>query len=137
MSTTRQEHATLAYYQPSPVRGQLEPYEPQSRPGWRYLQCTDTPNELKVLLPPKTALLYSQLLQLEVSQLAMGRNADWDRILHIRHLKDRMIRKCQRLSRTAHTPGTTPAAFRIVHAPPDFRLKEMERWLRDQVSRRK
>ena len=31
-----------------------------------------------------------------------------------------------------HTPGTVPAAFRIVHAPPDFRLKEMERWLRDQ-----
>jgi hypothetical protein len=48
MSSTRQEHATLAYYEPSPVRGQLEPYEPQSRAGWRYLQCTDTPNELKV-----------------------------------------------------------------------------------------
>ena len=94
-------------------------------------------SSVQVLLPPKTALLYSQLLQLEVSQLAMGRNADWDRILHIRHLKDRMIRKCQRLSRTAHTPGTIPAAFRIVHAPPDFRLKEMERWLRDHVSRRK
>jgi hypothetical protein len=43
-----------------------------------------------------------------------------------------MIRKCQRLSRMTHTPGTAPAAFRIVHAPPDFRLKEMERWLRDQ-----
>jgi hypothetical protein len=89
------------------------------------------------LLPPKTALLYSQLLQLEVSELGRGRNADWDRILHIRHLKDRMIRKCQRLSRTAHTPGNVPAAFRIVHAPPDFRLKEMERWLRDQEPRRK
>lgn len=48
-----------------------------------------------------------------------------------------MIRKCQRLSRMAHTPGTVPAAFRIVHAPPDFRLKEMERWLRDQEPRRK
>jgi hypothetical protein len=89
------------------------------------------------LLPPKTALLYSQLLQLEVSELGKVRDADWDRILHIRHLKDRMIRKCQRLSRTAHTPGTVPAAFRIVHAPPDFRLKEMERWLRDQDPRRK
>ncbi|KAI0257102.1 hypothetical protein BJV78DRAFT_1160278 [Lactifluus subvellereus] len=137
MSSAHHDHATLAYYQPSPVRGQLEPYEPQSRAGWRYLQCTDTPNELKVLLPPKTALLYSQLLQLEVSELGRGRNADWDRILHIRHLKDRMIRKCQRLSRMAHTPGTVPAAFRIVHAPPDFRLKEMERWLRDQEPRRK
>ncbi|KAF8506662.1 hypothetical protein F5888DRAFT_1797915 [Russula emetica] len=132
MSSAPHEHASLSYFQTSPVRGQLEPYEPQSRAGWRYLQCTDTPNELKVLLPPKTALLYSQLLQYESSELARGRTADWDRVLHIRHLKDRMIRKCQRLSRMTHTPGTAPAAFRIVHAPPDFRLKEMERWLRDQ-----
>lgn len=83
-------------------------------------------------MPPKTALLYSQLLQYESSELAKGRTADWDRVLHIRHLKDRMIRKCQRLSRMTNTPGTVPNAFRIVHAPPDFRLKEMERWLRDQ-----
>ena len=48
-----------------------------------------------------------------------------------------MIRKCQRLSRMAHTPGTAPTAFRIVHAPADFRLKEMERWLRDQEPRTK
>ena len=83
-------------------------------------------------MPPKTSLLYSQLLQYESSELARGRAADWDRVLHIRHLKDRMIRKCQRLSRMTNSPGTIPAAFRIVHAPPDFRLKEMERWLRDQ-----
>lgn len=81
--------------------------------------------------------MYSQLLQYEASELERGRGADWDRILYIRHLKDRMIRKCQRLSRMTHTPGTVPAAFRIVHAPPDFRLKEMERWLRDQEPRGK
>ena len=92
---------------------------------------------LQVLLPPKTAHLYSQLLQHEILELARGSRADWGRIVHIRHLKDRMIRKCQRLSRMAHTPGTVPAAFRIVHAPPDFRLKEMERWLRDQEPRSK
>jgi hypothetical protein len=92
---------------------------------------------LQVLLPPKTALLYSQLLQSESSELERGRAADWDRILYIRHLKDRMIRKCQRLSRMTHTAGTVPAAFRIVHAPADFRLKEMERWLRDQEPRGK
>lgn len=48
-----------------------------------------------------------------------------------------MIRKCQRISRLA-TPAVASgasAAFRIVHAPPDFRLKEMERWLRDQEPR--
>lgn len=88
-------------------------------------------------MPPKTSLLYSQLLHYESSELEKGRAADWDRVLQIRHLKDRMIRKCQRLSRTAHTPGTVPTAFRIVHAPADFRLKEMERWLRDQESRGK
>jgi FtsZ-binding cell division protein ZapB len=137
MSSAQQDPAGLSYYQTSPVRGQLEPYESQSRQGWRYLQCTDTPNELKVLLPPKTAHLYSQLLHHEKSELERGRRADWDRIVHIRHLKDRMIRKCQRLSRMAHSAGTVPAAFRIVHAPPDFRLKEMERWLRDQEPRGK
>jgi hypothetical protein len=51
MSSAHQDHAALAYFQTSPVRGQLEPYEPQSRAGWRYLQCTDTPNELKVCRP--------------------------------------------------------------------------------------
>jgi hypothetical protein len=48
MSSAHQDPAALSYYQTSPVRGQLEPYESQSRQGWRYLQCTDTPNELKV-----------------------------------------------------------------------------------------
>lgn len=48
MSSAQQDHAALSYFQTSPVRGQLEPYESQSRQGWRYLQCTDTPNELKV-----------------------------------------------------------------------------------------
>ncbi|KAI9509072.1 hypothetical protein F5148DRAFT_1190152 [Russula earlei] len=137
MSSAQHHHAALAYFQTSPVRGQLEPYEPKSRVGWRYLQCTDTPNELKVLLPPKTSQLYSQLLQSESAELEKGRAADWDRIVYIRRLKDRMIRKCQRLARMTHTPGTVSAAFRIVHAPPDFRLKEMERWLRDQELRGK
>lgn len=137
MSSAHHDPAALSYYQTSPVRGQLESYESQSRQGWRYLQCTDTPNELKVLLPPKTAHLYSQILQHEITELERGRRADWDRIVNIRHLKDRMIRKCQRLSRMSHGPGTVPAAFRIVHAPPDFRLKEMERWLRDQEPRGK
>ena len=39
----------LDYLQASPVRGQLDPYdETSTKPGWRFLQCTDTPNELKV-----------------------------------------------------------------------------------------
>lgn len=43
---------TLNYFQQSPVRGQLEPTDGGSKSGWRYLQCTDTPNELRVLSLP-------------------------------------------------------------------------------------
>jgi hypothetical protein len=38
----------LDYLQPSPVRGQLEPYSEKTKAGWRFLQCTDIPDELKV-----------------------------------------------------------------------------------------
>ncbi|KAI0052851.1 hypothetical protein FA95DRAFT_1674875 [Auriscalpium vulgare] len=119
----------LAYFQASPVRGQLEPYDSSTRAGWRYLQCTDTPNELKVLLPPRTATLYAALLAYEQQELAKGRGANWDRILEIRHLKDRMIRKCQRLAPSAPRGS---AMYRIIHASPDFRLREMEKWLKDR-----
>ncbi|TFY79657.1 hypothetical protein EWM64_g4362 [Hericium alpestre] len=133
MPSHHREDSGLRYFQTSPVRGQLEPYDGDARTGWRYLQCTDTPNELKVLLPPRTAQLYAQLLLAEEFELAKGsRGASWPRVLEIRHLKDRMIRKCQRLSRsTAPVPGVT-ASFRILHAPPDFRLKEMERWMKNE-----
>lgn len=39
--------SSLEYLRPSPVRGQLEPQDPQTAKGWRYLQTTDTLNELK------------------------------------------------------------------------------------------
>ncbi|KAI0322646.1 hypothetical protein OF83DRAFT_1080077 [Amylostereum chailletii] len=131
MAPSSSHQPNLSYFSPSPVRGQLEPYHTDSRPGWRYLQCTDTPNELKVLLPPSTAALYAQILRHENAELAKGPNASWDRILEIRHLKDRMIRKCHRISRFAEAPGGAKPAFRVMNAPPDFRLKEMERWLRN------
>ncbi|KAL4069647.1 hypothetical protein V8B97DRAFT_1968477 [Scleroderma yunnanense] len=124
----------LDYLQASPVRGQLESHdEASTKSGWRYLQCTDTPNELKVLLPPRTAQFYAILLKAELNELAKKRDASWDRILDIRRLKDRMIRKCQRL---AHTYSTNNPAARVpfltLHAPSDFRLKEMEKWIRHQ-----
>lgn len=122
----------LDYLHASPVRGQLEPSdEVTKKTGWRFLQCTDTPNELKVLLPPRTAQLYARLLKAEKSELAKKLNASWDRILEIRHLKDRMIRKCQRL---AHSYSASKPSARVpflsIHAPLDFRLKEMEKWIR-------
>jgi hypothetical protein len=123
------------YLQPAPVRGQLEPPNQRSAPGWRYIQCTDTPNQFRVLLPPRTAELYEQLLRTEVHELNKQPNLSWERILEIRHLKDRMIRKCQRLAKIIppRNPSTSTVggfAPQTGVAPTDFRLKEMEKWLR-------
>ncbi|KAI0801194.1 hypothetical protein C8Q74DRAFT_1364833 [Fomes fomentarius] len=133
-STRTAPNPRLNYYQQSPVRGQLENPDGTTRSGWRYIQCTDTPNELRVLIPPRTALIYTHLLKAEVAELAKDKSANWERIVQIRHLKDRMIRKCTRLSRAA-TPKDKPTPrvmFQTIHAPPDFRLKEMERWFKMQ-----
>lgn len=48
MASSRHAGQSLNYFQQSPVRGQLEVPDGYSRSGWRYLQCTDTPNELRV-----------------------------------------------------------------------------------------
>ena len=79
-------------------------------------------------------MIYAHLLRAEALELAKDQAASWDRIMEIRHLKDRMIRKCQRLSRGANVrdKNTARVMFFTVHAPPDFRMKEMERWFRDQ-----
>lgn len=121
----------LQYFQPSPVRGQLEPPDATTRPGWRYLQCTDTPNELKVLLPPRASQVYAYLLSQEQVELARGAEASWERLMHVRHLKDRMTRKCRRLARISPGPGKE-AQFRTLYAPPDFTLKELEKWYRNR-----
>ena len=95
--------------------------------------ATPAAHFVQVLLPPRTALIYSHLLRAEVVELRKDREAAWDRILQIRHLKDRMIRKCQRLAKESAPAGRpTRSMFFTVHAPPDFRLKEMERWFREQ-----
>jgi hypothetical protein len=85
---------------------------------------------LQVLLPPKTASLYARLLELETAELDKGAQAHWTRIMELRHLKDRMIRKCQRLALPNQHAQVADATFRTVTAPVDFRLKEMERYLK-------
>ncbi|KAF8632547.1 hypothetical protein AX15_001762 [Amanita polypyramis BW_CC] len=128
----------LDYLRPSPVRGQLEPPDPNTHPGWRYIQTTDTPNEFKVLLPPGTAAMYEQLLKFEALELSRKQSISWDRIMQIRHLKDRMIRKCQRLSKSSYHKKLSKGealTFQTVMAPADFRVKEMEKWFREQHRR--
>jgi hypothetical protein len=130
-------NSSLEYLRPSPVRGQLEPQDPRTAKGWRYIQTTDTLDEVKVLIPPNTASMYEQLLKLETLELAK-KSVNWDRLLEIRHLKDRMIRKCQKLSKTPTTRRIghgEPFTFQTLVAPADFRLKEMEKWFRQQQVR--
>ncbi|KAL0576352.1 hypothetical protein V5O48_005611 [Marasmius crinis-equi] len=128
---------SLEYLRTSPVRGQLELQDPKTAKGWRYIQTTDTADEFKVLLPPHTASMYEQLLKLEKLELAR-KTVSWERILEIRHLKDRMVRKCQKLSSIV-TPRkhshNEPFTFQTIAAPADFRLKEMEKWFRQQQVR--
>ncbi|EKM83912.1 hypothetical protein AGABI1DRAFT_103959 [Agaricus bisporus var. burnettii JB137-S8] len=124
----------LNYLQSSPVRGQLEPYDSTSPMGWRYLQTTDTLNELKVLIPPGTAAMYEQLLKLETYEL--GKNPiNWARILEIRHLKERMVRKGSKYAKASMTVSKTSSPFKSFILPDDFRVKEMERWFREQQKR--
>lgn len=82
--------------------------------------------------------MYEQLLKFEALELSRKPSISWERIMQIRHLKDRMIRKCQRLSRTSHPKKLSkgePLTFQTIMAPADFRVKEMEKWFREQQLR--
>lgn len=89
------------------------------------------------MLPPKTALLYGQLLKAELTALADPRFIDWTRLIEIRHLKDRMMRKCTRLSKAWAAPRQSKDrhAFLAIPAPDNFRLKELEKWIKSEEQR--
>ena len=59
--------------------------------------------------------------------------------MEIRHLKDRMVRKCKKLAKTTLPVSKKSSrdgfSFQTFIAPADFRLKEMEKWFRDQQQR--
>ena len=58
--------------------------------------------------------------------------------MQIRHLKDRMVRKCHRLSKTPSSKKPSkgePLTFQTILAPADFRVREMEKWFREQQRR--
>jgi hypothetical protein len=84
--------------------------------------------------------MYDQLLKLESYELSKKPTVSWERLMEIRHLKDRMIRKCQKLAKTT-LPVTKKASrgdsfsFQTFTAPSDFRCKEMEKWFLQQQKR--
>jgi hypothetical protein len=91
---------------------------------------------LQVLLPPATASMYEQLLKLEAFELRKKAALSWERILEIRHLKDRMIRKCQKLAKTSSSKmPVDPFTFQSIIAPSDFRVNAMEKWFQQQQKR--
>lgn len=60
--------------------------------------------------------------------------------MEIRHLKDRMVRKCRKLAKTTLPMSKRSSrddgfAFQTFVAPAEFRVKEMEKWFRDQQQR--
>ena len=77
--------------------------------------------------------MYEQLLKFEAFELAKKPAPSPERILQIRHLKDRMVRKCNKLAKSSPPPGTSTS--HAIIAPPDFRLKEMEKWFKEQQKR--
>jgi len=84
--------------------------------------------------------MYEQLLKLENYELSKKPTISWERIMEIRHLKDRMIRKCQKLAKTAMPMAKKSSrgdtfVFQTFVAPADFRCKEMEKWFREQQKR--
>ena len=84
--------------------------------------------------------MYEQLLKLEHYEVSKKPGVSWDRLMEIRHLKDRMIRKCQKLAKTTVPISKKPSrgdtfSFQTFVAPSDFRCKDMEKWFIKQQKR--
>lgn len=95
-----------------------------------------------MLLPPGTAAMYEQLLKFENYELSKKTTLSLERIVEIRHLKDRMIRKCRKLTKATPAVSKVPIlvqgqalSFQTFVAPVDFRVKAIEKWFRDQQKR--
>jgi hypothetical protein len=84
--------------------------------------------------------MYEQLLKLENYEVSKKPSISWERLMEIRHLKDRMIRKCQKIAKTTSAISRKPSrgdtfVFQTFFAPSDFRCKEMEKWFIKQQKR--
>ena len=82
----------------------------------------------KVLLPPRTSVIYERLLKTEATELSSADLQAQRSLEYIRHIKDRLIRKCHKLANWRPPPPGTQATSIAIAAPSDFRLKEMDRW---------
>lgn len=89
---------------------------------------------LLLIVCPSAHTDYSSREAFELSR----RSVNWERVLAVRHLKERMIRKCQRLSPPLPTRKLAHGEkfiFQSIVAPSDFRLREMEKWLLNERSK--
>ncbi|EJD00126.1 uncharacterized protein FOMMEDRAFT_22554 [Fomitiporia mediterranea MF3/22] len=121
------------------VCGSLDPPSPSqksSKPGWRYFQCTNIRDELRVLLPPRPAAIYANLLKVEACALAKNDADSLREVQHIRYLKEAMVKRCRKLTQDA-IGHRSIQNISVVEAPLDFKLKRLEQWWTSIEARRK
>lgn len=116
------------------VCGRLDPSSRSKKTktsGWRYLQCADKVDELRVLLPPRPAAIYANLLKVEAHNIAKNDpHVDQD-LQQIRQLKEAVVKKCQHLALKqlhAHTDSNNVPRKATFEAPEDFKLRRLEDW---------
>ncbi|OCB90108.1 hypothetical protein A7U60_g2667 [Sanghuangporus baumii] len=123
---------------PSTYQGICGSLDPQTRSkktksGWRYIQLTDSQDELRVLLPPRPAAIYANMLKVEAYNLAKNPNdpETLREIQEIQYLKDVMVKRCQKLAEDtirvySATQGSRSVS--VVEAPLDFKVQRLENW---------
>lgn len=143
-------HSTLSPTSSPLIRGSLDPAhksKTSERQGWRYIQCSSVKDELRVrsnflhgkppyscpftceqvLLPPRPAAIYANLLKVEAHVLAKNDAESLQEAQLISILKDAMVERCEKLAMKAQL-SSPQMRSNIVEAPSDFKLRRLERW---------
>lgn len=85
----------------------------------------------QVLIPPRPAAIYANLLKVEAHALAKNDAESVRDVQYIHQLKEAMIKRCQKLAQQAINASPDPLSSRtakVVEAPLDFKLKRLEMW---------
>lgn len=85
----------------------------------------------QVLLPPRPAAIYANLLKVETHALAKGDSESQRDLQYYRQLKDAMVKRCLKLVQdTVHANSDTRGSYpvTIVRAPLEFKLRRLEQW---------